>query len=219
MPKPRSGLRDLCSGHPWREPHGTIEWMPAYAYAILAAGSLLWFSPFLSIKRNTEAPEKLNRRARWGVILEALGYTLLWQNQFWARPVEAWRIAFSVVFFACAGLLAWTGARALGPQWRIDAALIPNHQLVRSGVYGVVRHPIYASFLCFFLGTGFMIAPLPVFLLSTVLFVIGTEIRVRIEDALLVSRFGNQFRDYQRTVPAYVPFLKYLRPANVRAKT
>jgi protein-S-isoprenylcysteine O-methyltransferase Ste14 len=73
--------------------------------------------------------------------------------------------------------------------------------------------------LCFFLGTGFMIAPLPVFLLSTLLFVIGTEIRVRIEDALLVSRFGDQFRDYQRTVPAYIPFLKYLRPANVRAKT
>jgi protein-S-isoprenylcysteine O-methyltransferase Ste14 len=45
-------------------------------------------------------------------------------------------------------------------------------------------------------------------LLSTLLFMIGTEIRVRIEDSLLASRFGDQFRDYQRKVAAYVPFLK-----------
>ena len=61
--------------------------------------------------------------------------------------------------------------------------------------------------LCVLLGTGFMIAPLPMLLLSTLLFMIGAEIRVRIEDGLLASRFGDQFRDYQRTAPAYIPFL------------
>jgi protein-S-isoprenylcysteine O-methyltransferase Ste14 len=57
------------------------------------------------------------------------------------------------------------------------------------------------------LGTGFMIAPFPILAISATLFVIGTEIRVRIEDALLASRFGDAFGAYRRRVPAYIPFL------------
>jgi protein-S-isoprenylcysteine O-methyltransferase Ste14 len=39
-------------------------------------------------------------------------------------------------------------------------------------------------------------------------FLIGTEIRVRIEVQLLASQFGDKFQQYQRSVPAYIPFLK-----------
>jgi protein-S-isoprenylcysteine O-methyltransferase Ste14 len=185
-----------------------MEGMPAYAYAILAAGWLVWLTPFFLVKRSSAKPEKRDRRARWGIVLEGLAYSLLWQSKFWARTPENWRVALSVFFFVSAGLLSWTGARSLGRQWRIDAGLNPDHELVQSGVYRVVRHPIYTSMLCLLLGTGFLIAPLPMLLLSTLLFMIGTEIRVRIEDGLLASRFGDRFRDYQRGVPAYIPLLK-----------
>jgi len=43
---------------------------------------------------------------------------------------------------------------------------------------------------------------------SVALFVAGTEIRVRAEDGLLASRFGEEFRAYQSEVPAYVPFVR-----------
>lgn len=56
-------------------------------------------------------------------------------------------------------------------------------------------------------GTGFMVAPLPLLVISTVVFMIGTEIRVRIEDRLLSSLFRDQFQQYQREVPAYIPFI------------
>jgi protein-S-isoprenylcysteine O-methyltransferase Ste14 len=62
--------------------------------------------------------------------------------------------------------------------------------------------------LCLLLGTGFLITPLPVLLLSVVPFMIGTEIRVRVEDALLAANFGESFQEYKRGVPAYIPFLK-----------
>jgi protein-S-isoprenylcysteine O-methyltransferase Ste14 len=39
------------------------------------------------------------------------------------------------------------------------------------------------------------------------LFIIGTEIRVRIEERLLASHFGEEFQAYKRSVPAYLPFL------------
>jgi protein-S-isoprenylcysteine O-methyltransferase Ste14 len=77
-----------------------------------------------------------------------------------------------------------------------------------SGPYRIIRHPIYTSMLCMLLGTGFMVASWPSFLVSIVVFLVGTEIRVRIEDKLLASRFGDQFFAYRQRVAAYIPFVK-----------
>jgi protein-S-isoprenylcysteine O-methyltransferase Ste14 len=44
--------------------------------------------------------------------------------------------------------------------------------------------------------------------LALAAFVLGTEIRVRAEDRLLASRFGDRFREYQRSVPAYIPLVR-----------
>jgi protein-S-isoprenylcysteine O-methyltransferase Ste14 len=41
-----------------------------------------------------------------------------------------------------------------------------------------------------------------------VLFLAGTEIRVRVEDALLYERFGERFAEWQKAVPAYLPFVR-----------
>jgi protein-S-isoprenylcysteine O-methyltransferase Ste14 len=182
--------------------------MRAYEYVMLAAAWLTWVTPFFLAKGSGSKPQTLDRRARWGIVLQGLAYSLLWQNTFWERSPGAWRVALSLLFLALACLLSWSSARALGRQWRFDAGLNPDHELVKSGAYRVVRHPIYTPMLFLLLGTGFMITSLPVLLLATLLCIIGTEIRVRIEDQLLASRFGDQFSDYRRTVSAYIPFLK-----------
>jgi protein-S-isoprenylcysteine O-methyltransferase Ste14 len=182
--------------------------MPGYTYGILAAGWLIWMTPFFLAKGAKEPAKEVDRRARWGILVVAIAYWLLWQGKFWLRPVPGWRVALSILFLALAGVLSWTGTRALGRQWRIDAGLSCDHELVRVGPYQLVRHPIYTSMLCTLLGTGFMITPLALFLISTLVFIAGTEIRVRIEERLLASRFGEQFVEYQRSVPAYIPFLK-----------
>jgi hypothetical protein len=80
--------------------------MRTVAYGLLIVGTLFWFVPFLLVNRNNEAPQKLNPRARWGILLVA--YSLLWQNSFWARPLSAGRIAISTIFLALAALLSWT---------------------------------------------------------------------------------------------------------------
>jgi len=180
--------------------------MPAYAYIILAVGWIVWCTPFFLVKRNTESPQKVNPNARWGIAFQIVGYSLLWQGHLWTRPLAAWRLALALLFFILAGLLSWMGARRLGRQWRIDAGLNADHELVRSGVYRIVRHPIYTSMLCLLLATGFLITPPLLFALAAILFMVGTEIRVRIEDRLLASRFGEEFQSYRRTVGAYIPF-------------
>src|SRR5216683_2747281 len=141
--------------------------MPTYAYAILVAGWLIWLTPFLRARQSKKPAKQLDRRARWGILLVAVAYSLVWQGHFWERSPRAWQVAVSIVFFVLASLLSWTGARALGRQWRIDAGLSADHELITSGPYRFVRHPIYTSMLCIVLGTGFLITPWWLFLPSS----------------------------------------------------
>jgi protein-S-isoprenylcysteine O-methyltransferase Ste14 len=182
--------------------------MPAYLYIILLAGWLAWLAPFIFTKRPHAAPSKLDRRARWGILLVGVAYSLLWQSRFWERSPRPWSVVLSVLFFVLAILLSWTGTQSLGRQWRIDAGLNPDHELVTSGPYRFVRHPIYSSMLCVLCGTGLLVAPLPLLFVAILVFVIGTEIRVRIEDRLLASFFGERFYTYQQNVHAYIPFVR-----------
>ncbi|HLW78767.1 MAG TPA: isoprenylcysteine carboxylmethyltransferase family protein [Terriglobia bacterium] len=182
--------------------------MPGYAYAILGAGWVLWVTRFLVVKRSAAPPKQVDRRARWGILLVAVAYSLLWQSKFWARPVPAWRMVLAAAFLLLAALLSWTAVRALGRQWRFDAGLSADHQLVTWGPYRVVRHPIYTSMLLMLLGTGFMVTPLRLLAAATLVFVVGTEIRVRIEDRLLAQHFGAQFEEYRSSVPAYIPLIR-----------
>jgi len=182
--------------------------MNALAYAILGVGWLVWLAPFLLFHSKTGTAQKTDTRARWGILLIAISYSMLWQTPFWTRTLAAWQFVLAILLFFLAALLSWTARRALGKQWRIEAGINPDHELVISGPYRVVRHPIYTSMLCTFLGTGVLIAPWWLIALSIVVLLAGTEIRVRVDDNLLAAHFGDRFRDYRNSVSAYVPVLR-----------
>jgi protein-S-isoprenylcysteine O-methyltransferase Ste14 len=181
--------------------------MPAYAYLILIAGVVFWFYPFVPAHKSTGPARVMNPRSRWGVLLQFAAFTLLWQGHFWLRSLPSWRTLLSIALFAIAAALSWTSSHALRGQLRVVAGLGADHKLIRSGPYRLVRHPIYTSMLVVICATAVIITPWPLFLGSLILFVAGTEIRVRTEEKLLASQFGDEFRDYKSAVPAYVPFL------------
>ncbi len=182
--------------------------MPIYAYVIVVVGMIVWFLPFPLAGWNRSSPASRDVRARWGMVLQMVSYALLWQGHFWRMSPGGWRVGVSIVLFLLAALLSWTAPRALGRHLRFDAALSPDHQLVRSGPYRVLRHPIYTSMLCVLLGMGAMVTSPMLFVAAVLVFLAGTEIRVQIEDRLLAARFGEEFREYQGRVSAYIPFLR-----------
>jgi protein-S-isoprenylcysteine O-methyltransferase Ste14 len=118
------------------------------------------------------------------------------------------RMGVSVLLGSISAVLSWTAVKHLGRQFRVNAGLYEDHQLVRTGPYAVVRHPIYSSLFAILLSTICVLTPWPWAVLSVALFVAGTEIRVHTEDGLLASRFGDEFARYQSRVPAYVPFVR-----------
>jgi protein-S-isoprenylcysteine O-methyltransferase Ste14 len=182
--------------------------LPSYIYAIILAGIVIWFYPFVGAHNRTPPAASVNRRSRWGVTLQMIAFALLWQGHFWARPFVPWRLFASIILFTLASLLSWTSSRALAGQLRIDAALGADHHLVRSGPYAFVRNPIYTSMLLVLLAIAVVITGWKLFLAALFLFVIGTEIRVRTEENLLAARFGDEFQNYRKSVAAYIPFLK-----------
>lgn len=181
--------------------------MPLYAYALIAVATVAWFYPFVPAHQKTPGAAVVNRKSRWGLLLQFIAYVLLWQGHFWTRPLPLWRLIVSVLLFALAIALSWTSSRDLAGQLRIDAALGQDHHLVRSGVYGLVRNPIYTSMLLVDCATAALLTPWELFVAALALFVVGTEIRVRTEEKLLRERFGKEFESYKRSVSAYIPLL------------
>ncbi len=175
---------------------------------LVTCGTLLWLAPFLVAKRGSGSLAAVDRRARWGLLLEVIAISLMLQSRFWTATALSWRTAASAACFLLAALLSLTSTRALGHQLRFDAAIGSQHELVRRGPYRVIRHPIYCSMLCLLWGIGFVAAPLWLFVVATIAFLIGTEIRVRIEDRLLAERFGVAFAGYRRSTRAYLPLIR-----------
>ena len=71
-----------------------------------------------------------------------------------------------------------------------------------------MRHPIYASLMAILLTTLLLLTPWTWLAVSVPLFVIGTEMRIRTEDGLLASRFGQAFEEYKKNTPAYIPLVR-----------
>jgi len=178
------------------------------AIVILISGFVAWFLPFPMRGWSRTAPQRRDPKWLWGLLLEVLGYAVAGAGGLRGATLPAWRLALAAIFLALAAVLSWTGTRSLGRFLRFAAALDADHQLVRSGPYRFVRHPIYASMLCLLLGTASIAAPPLLFAIALGLFVAGTEIRVHVEDRLLADRFGEEFRAYRRSTAAYIPLLR-----------
>ena len=105
-------------------------------------------------------------------------------------------------------LLAWAATRHLDKQWRFEAALSENHELITTGPYRWVRNPIYTSMFGMLLQTGLVKAWWPLLIAGVVFYIIGTEIRVRAEERLLAARFGDKYTQYRASTSAYFPFVR-----------
>jgi protein-S-isoprenylcysteine O-methyltransferase Ste14 len=124
----------------------------------------------------------------------------------YSNPVPA--LVLSMILVPFAVWLAWAAARQLGKQWRYEAALSEDHELVRTGPYRWIRHPIYASMLGMTLATFAGWTWWPMAIASLVFFLLGTEVRVRAEDRLLAARFGSEFTAYRKSTRAFIPYLR-----------
>jgi protein-S-isoprenylcysteine O-methyltransferase Ste14 len=119
-----------------------------------------------------------------------------------ATLVEAGAVA---VLMLNAVLLFTAASREMGANWSVVARLREGHELVTSGVFARLRHPIYTGMACFLVGLAIAFGHAAQLLIAAPLFALGTWIRVREEEKLLRAEFGAAFDDYAARVKRFLP--------------
>lgn len=104
--------------------------------------------------------------------------------------------------------LAISALRELGRQWSLEARLVEGHKLVKTGVYQIVRHPIYTAMLGMLVAMGIVYSHWLALVAGIFVFLIGTKIRTVFEERLLSEAFGEEFSEWKARVPGLIPFLK-----------
>jgi protein-S-isoprenylcysteine O-methyltransferase Ste14 len=159
---------------------------------------------------NLSSGEREDRSNRW--VLAAfgvLGLLLAWapaytdRVEFWTLDGEAVRW-FGVVLFTAGNVLRLWPVFVLGHRFSGLVAIQSGHELVTTGLYGIIRHPSYLGLLVGSLGwalafrSGFGV-------LLTALMLVPLVARIRAEEALLLSHFGAGYASYRRRTSRLIP--------------
>ena len=120
---------------------------------------------------------------------------------FFLRPLWIFGVVIAVI-----GIVGTVYAQlVMGNSWRIGVDASETTSLVRHGVFGLVRNPIYAAMFVFWLG-GTLIAPNIVAIVGYVLLTVSIELQVRfVEEPYLLKVHGDSYREYASTVGRFVP--------------
>ncbi len=129
---------------------------------------------------------------------------------------EFWDFAYGLSFFHN-GAIRITGTiltavgiafavwarRHLGRNWSGRPAIKIDHELVTSGPYRFVRHPIYTGVLLALFGSG--LANGPIVMILFVIFALIFSWRIRIEESYMMKLFPDQYPAYRGRTKALIP--------------
>lgn len=97
--------------------------------------------------------------------------------------------------------------RTMGRNWSLVARTREDHQLVQSGPFAVVRHPIYVALFLFLLAIAIAYGHGRNLIVAVPVYAIGAGLRVRHEERLLRAQFGVAYDAYAARVKRFVPGL------------
>ena len=185
---------------------------------IWIAWALYWLVAAIGTRR-TRRREPFRSRLIYILTLVAGGLLIAWHRSPWGRVlgVYLWPRSALPYFIGlavlAAGLAFSVWARVhLGRNWSGNVTVKEGHELIRSGPYAYVRHPIYTGILTGVLGTaicsGTLRAALGLAIIAAALLV-----KLRAEERFMRETFPGQYQKYCEEVPALVPFIRLPRSA------
>jgi protein-S-isoprenylcysteine O-methyltransferase Ste14 len=169
-----------------------------------------WFISAATVKAASERQDFLSSLAYRIPVL--FGAVLIWNphlhhplnavltpHTFWTPPVGA--------FICLCGLfVAIWARRTIAGNWSSNITFKQGHELVKTGPYRFVRHPIYTGILLLGLGSAVGSGQLR-FWLGLLFWFIGFWIKLKQEERLMLQHFPDQYPAYRQQVKALVPFV------------
>ncbi len=139
------------------------------------------------------------------VLLSPIRIPLRWLYlQLW--PVGIWPFWIGAVVTVAGLLFAIWAREHLGGNWSSSVTIKQGHELITSGPYALVRHPIYTGILIGFLGTAIALSQVRGFL-GLVLVFLAFWGKLRIEEKWMRSQFGETYDSYAHQTAALVPYI------------
>jgi len=167
--------------------------------------------------KRTQQRESVASRLSYSLIAWASGYLMFYGRNLdaWWRwdvvPYRAW-MGWAGVAITAAGFAMTLWARfELGSNWSGTVTVKVEHELIRSGPYRWVRHPIYTGLVVAMAGTALALDErrgVPAVVLLWVAFTIK---RLK-EEEFMRQTFGAQYIEYSRTTGAIFPLLITEKP-------
>jgi len=115
-----------------------------------------------------------------------------------ALPLNTVCIVLGAVISAFGAVFQIIGRIQLGRSWSNQIKIYEHHTLVTTGVYSVIRHPLYATFIVMFFGNALMYSNWLAALLTAAVFVPMMDFRARQEEKILSETFDG-YAEYMKT--------------------
>ena len=190
----------------------------AIAKIIWLVGGLTWFAlRFQPRQHSRETPVRYSGRGPREFIMLAASLTGLGVVPFVYVVAHFPRFADyplvpAISYFGIAVELSclwlfYRSHRDLGHNWSVSLDLRERHTLVTTGVYALVRHPMYAGFWLMALGQALLLPNWVAGPAGLVGFGVLFFGRVAREEAMMLSAFGDEYRTYMRRTARVVPWL------------
>jgi protein-S-isoprenylcysteine O-methyltransferase Ste14 len=109
-------------------------------------------------------------------------------------------IAVELAGFA---LAVWA-RRTLGSNWSGEVRIAAGHQLVRTGPYKTIRHPIYTAVLAMYLGILLVSGQVHA-IVGLAIIVLAYLRKIRMEETILTAQFGDEFTTWRGESWALLP--------------
>jgi protein-S-isoprenylcysteine O-methyltransferase Ste14 len=189
-----------------------LDTMRDASRVVLACVWAGWLAYWLISASKTK--RTIERGGFFGYRLVMVGVTLALVGVFRVfgqRPVAMlWQAAaapaIACVLLAVAGAAFAIWARiVLGRNWSAEITFKQDHELIETGPYALVRHPIYTGILAMALGTALNLGR-PIGISLLVGLCVSFWWKARGEERIMISHFP-QYARYRARVPAIIPFL------------
>ncbi len=170
-----------------------------------------WWAISRNVKETERRESGPSRIARLALIGSAVA--LLWlpsvpppllDKRF--LPPGAWCFWSGAAITAGGLLFAVWARRHLGKNWSQAVTLKEGHELITSGPYALVRHPIYTGFLLGFVGCAVARGEWRG-LLAVALVFVALWRKLKLEETWMRAQFGESYAAYSRRVAALVPYV------------
>jgi protein-S-isoprenylcysteine O-methyltransferase Ste14 len=186
------------------------------AHTLAAVGIAVCVGAVVAVWVAAPAPRKQIRSqpgstALIAVAVACAGLAIVSRSHFDSLTVGAsWARVLGLAVLAASTVFTLWARFSLGTMWSLAPQVKDDHRLRTHGPYAVTRHPIYTGVLGMLLGAtllsgiGQWIVLFPV---GLILF----EVKIRMEEHLMLATFPEQYPRYRRQVPQLVPGLFLLR--------